>query len=270
MFLVQCLVIAACFVVPLAAPAEPADDLLEALQVPAIIDIMRDEGLAYGAEMEADLMVGKAGPDWARTISRIYDTDLMYDAVRKSFGETMPEDSIPPMLAFFSSDLGQRIVSLELGARRAMVDTHVEQEARAVFREMEMENDPRLDTLRAFVAANDLLEANVVGALNASYRFFLGLVDGGGFEMSEEDILADVWSQEEETGADTREWLYAYLNLAYGPLSDQEVEDYTALSETRSGRALNAALFAAFNRMYNDISYMMGLAAARQMQAQEL
>ena len=41
-------------------------------------------------------------------------------------------------------------------------------------------------------------------------------------------------------------------------------------SQTDPGRALNRALFAGFNKMYDDISYARGMAVAREMQVQEL
>jgi len=88
--------------------------------------------------------------------------------------------------------------------------------------------------------------------------------------MSERDILAEVWSSEEETRVDTREWVYAFLLMAYRPLEDGVVEEYTDLSRTAPGRALNRALFAGFNTMYDDISYALGMAVAREMQVQEL
>ncbi|NVK60443.1 MAG: hypothetical protein HWE37_10270, partial [Rhodobacteraceae bacterium] len=101
-------------------------------------------------------------------------------------------------------------------------------------------------------------------------RFYLGLVDGGALEMSERDIADEVWSQEPETRADTREWLYGYLLMSYGPIADKDLEDYVALSSTEEGKAMNRALFDGFNAMYDEISYALGLAAAQQMMAQDL
>ncbi|HKK96839.1 MAG TPA: hypothetical protein VJ928_01570, partial [Marivita sp.] len=175
-----------------------------------------------------------------------------------------------PLLEFFTSETGQQIVSLELSARTAMRDEEIEDAARAAFRDLEGTESETLATISDFVETNDLVEANLVGSLNANFMFYLGLVDGGGLEMTEQDILTEVWSSEEETRADTREWVYAFLLMAYRPLEDGVVEDYTELSRTDPGRALNRALFAGFNKMYDDISYALGLAVARQMQVQEL
>jgi hypothetical protein len=188
------------------------------------------------------------------------------DVFATEFGDADTE----PLLAFFSSETGQQIVSLELSARNAMRDEEIEDAARAAFRDLEGTNSQPLAVIEEFVETNDLVEANLVGALNANYMFYLGLVDGGALRMSESDILTEVWSSEEETRQDTREWVFSFLLMAYRPLEDGVVEDYTELSRTEPGRALNRALFAGFNKMYDDISYALGMAVAREMQVQEL
>ena len=83
-------------------------------------------------------------------------------------------------------------------------------------------------------------------------------------------MLAQVWEQETEIRADTEEWLMAYLMVAYGKLSNAEIEAYVALSETAEGRALNRGLFAGFDGMYADLSYALGLAVAQQARGEDL
>ncbi len=260
----------ACLCLALPLRAEPIDELAEALQIDSMIEVMRVEGMAYGAELADEMIPGGSNPAWQELLDTIYDPDKMRAIVRQGFAEAIEDSDPAPLIAFFSSDLGQKIITLELEARRAMIDDEVEQAARQAYLDIKGSEDPRLDQLRRFVDVNDLLETNVTGALNASFRFYSGLVDGGGLQMAEGDILSDVWSQEEDTREDTREWLFAYLLLAYEPLEDEELEAYIALSETTQGRALNRALFAGFNAMYDEISYALGLAASRQMQQQEL
>lgn len=252
------------------AMATPTDDLIDALGVPQIIEIMREEGVEYGETMAEDMVPGGATAGWTATVERIYDEDRMLATVREvfaaEFGDTDPE----ALLAFFTSETGQQIVSLELSARDAMRDEEVEDAARAAFLDLEDTGSKSLAIISDFVDTNDLVEANLVGALNANYMFYLGLVDGDALKMSEGDILSEVWSSEEETRKDTREWVYSFLLMAYGPLEDEVVQNYTELSGTDAGRALNRALFSGFNKMYNDISYALGMAVARQMQVQEL
>lgn len=265
-------VLTVAFFAALPVRAAPIDELYRALDIPQMLDVMREEGLAYGEELAQDMFAGLGRDRWRAALDQIYDTDRMAAAVRPDFEAALDEADIPPLLAFFTSRDGRRILELELSARRAMIDDAVEDAARTRFRDLE-EGDGDTATLRrieTFIEANDLIDANVEGALNASFQFYRGLVDGGAFDISEAEILADVWGQEEETRADTREWLFGYMLMAYGPLDEGVLDAYVALSASPEGRALNRALFAGFNRMYDEISYALGLAAAQQMRGQDL
>ncbi|MEC3860474.1 DUF2059 domain-containing protein [Mesobacterium sp. TK19101] len=254
----------------LPAAANQARDLMNALGLPQIIEVMRDEGLAYGKELSDTMLPGGGDSTWPDTVSRIYDKQTMTEEVESLFVETLGDTDLDPLLTFFNTPGGKRLVQLEISARRAMLDKGVEDGAREAFRRLDGTADARLALVSAFVEVNDLLESNVVGALNASYQFYRGMVEGGALEMGEADILTDVWAQEPETRADTREWLFGFLLMAYGPVSEETLADYIALSSTEEGRAMNRALFAAFNQMYDDISYGLGLAVARQLQGQDL
>lgn len=250
--------------------ASQADRLADILRIGEVIDVMRDEGRAFGAELNNDMLDGQGGAVWAAQIERIYDRDVMENAVRRALSDRMTDAEIARSIAFYDTELGQRILTLETSARQAMADSTVEEIARATFRELKQEGDPRFDEITRFVEINDLLERNVTGALNASYHFMRGLAEGGSVTMSESDMTADVWSQEEATRADTESWLYGFLILAYGPLGDEDFEAYIVFSETDAGQTLNAALFDGFDEMYLDISHALGLMVARTLETSDL
>lgn len=256
-------------VLTLALPlhAAPSDDVLDALELDQLLLVMREEGMLYGSEMATDLFAAGENARWQGLLDQIYDIDKMEGVVRQNFNEALDEADTGVILDFFDSDLGKQAVTLELAARRAMIDDSVEDAARESFHTAE---DAVLDRITKFIEANDLIEANVTGALNASFQFYRGMVDGRAFQMSEGEILSDVWAQESETRKDTEEWIYGFLMMAYGPLDDAELAKYTAFSASPEGRALNMALFAGFNAMYDQISYALGLAAAEQMQGLDL
>ena len=111
-----------------------------------------------------------------------------------------------------------------------------------------------------------------MGAMNASYAFYNGMIDGQAFdfELTEDEILRDVWSQEAEIRLDTQEWLYGYLMRAYAPLSDDDLQAYIDFSATKAGRVLNAALFAGFDEVFTNVSKALGLSAAGFMQGEDL
>jgi hypothetical protein len=153
-----------------------------------------------------------------------------------------------------------------------LLDDAVEDAAKVAAADMAQDHDPRLALIRDFAVAGDLIEMNVAGAMNANLAFYQGMAETGGFaeEMTEDQILSDVWGQEPQVRADTEEWLFPYLALAYQPLSDEDLEAYTAFWETAAGKRLNTALFAAFDVVFTDISRDLGRAAALQMQGDDI
>ncbi|MDQ2093048.1 DUF2059 domain-containing protein [Rhodalgimonas zhirmunskyi] len=264
-----------CLALLLAAPlrADEAADraaLNAALGVGDLLGVMREEGQIYGRQIGTEFLPDGGGADWQGVVGRIYDLEKMRASVGQGMAKALPASAVKPLLTFFSSERGHRIVAAELAARRAFLDPAAEEAAREHVRNLPDAQEARLDLVRAYVEANDLVEYNVTGGLNSNLRFYKGLVDGGAYDMSEEEILADVWGQAEETRADTEEWLYAYLMMAYAPLEDGDIEAYVALSKTDAGRALNRALFAGFDGMYGDLSYAMGLAVAQQAKGEDL
>lgn len=268
---------AAVLAVLIALPAraelpEEVDALLSAVGMPDLVEIMRQEGLDYGATLEEELFPGRGGASWQVIVRQTYDTDRMLTQFTDRFAEELAGEDVQVMLDFFTSDRGRRIVSFEISARQALLEEGIEEAAIETWEEAREEGTDRLGQIERFVEANDLVESNVMGAMNANYAFYTGLLDGNAFprQLTEDQVLSDVWSQEDAIREDTTEWVFSYLMLAYQPLSDEDLEVYTALSETEEGRALNRALFAAFDDVFTDISRTLGLAAARFISGQDI
>ncbi len=252
------------------ATADPARDLIYAMGLSEMVQIMQSEGIEYGDSLADELFPDNDRTVWDDTVRRIHDPAAMEAIIVGTFEAALSDADISPVLAFFNDGPGMEIVRLELDARRAMLDPAVEEATLEAYRAMIGEETPRFRQIEEFAEANDLIEANVAGALNASFQFYSGLVDGGAFELSESEIIRDVWAQEDETRTDSREWVYGFLLLAYGPLDDDVMDQHIALTKTQAGQAVNQALFAGFNAMYDELSYAIGLAAAQQMQMTDL
>ncbi|MFG5382050.1 DUF2059 domain-containing protein [Yoonia sp. R2-816] len=251
---------------------EKTDALFEALGLPQMLEVMRAEGLEYGDTIAQDMLPGGQSARWDALVSDIYDVDMMQEEVRAIFGEELEGDDLDAMLAFYTTEPGQTIINLEVSAREALLDDAVEEASKDSAAIAAMDETPRFQMIEAFVDANDLIETNVVGALNSNYAFYMGLIDGGAMPegVTAELALQDVWAQEDEIRSDTAEWVYSFLLMAYQPLSDEELQAYIAFSETEAGQDLNAALFTAFNGMFDDISRALGLGVSRFMISQEL
>lgn len=258
--------------VPAVAQNSDAEQLFELLQLPEIIDIMREEGIGYGDVIGEDLFGGEPSAEWAGTVARIYNYDVMVGVVRSDFEASVEGADLGPLIEFFGSNQGQMIVGLEVSARRALLDDAVDEASKEAAAIALADEDPRMELVKEFVEVNNLIETNVAGALNSNLAFYNGLVDGQAFggALTEEQILLDVWSQEGEIRDNTTEWIYSFLFMAYQPLDDGDLEAYIAFSETDAGRVINRAMFESFDRLFEGISRSLGRASAAEMTSQEL
>ncbi len=254
-----------------AAPlrAEPArlDDLISALRLPEMVAIMRAEALAQAEDLGADMLPTSGMAAWRGVADRLYDVDPMLAAVRKDLGAGLDGVDLDPLLRFFTSDTGQQVIGGELATRRAFLDPAVEAAARD---SLPVPEDARSKAVEDFIAANDLIEMNVSGGLTASLRFYQGLAQGGQLDMTEAEMLDDIWAREDETRTESAAWVRALLTMAYRDVPVDGLRAYVDASLTPEGQALNLALFAGFDRMYGDLNHALGLALASRMAGDDL
>ena len=257
-----------CFAVVFALSAGPSwanarmTLLMDALMMSEVVAILHAEGLAYAQDLNEDMLAGTGGAFWNGQIRQIYDSNRITERLRRALEEGMSPDQIDAALAFFDTEGGARIVSLENAARQALADPQVDQAARDVYASLKGSDDPLMTRVTRYIDDNDLLERNVSGAMSANFQFYKGLSDGRYTEQSEADILEEVWSQQDEIREDTEYWLNGFLLMAYQPLPLETLDAYIAYSASDSGQALNAALFDGFEAVYRDISYALGRAIA--------
>ncbi len=248
--------------------------LTETLRMGDIFAVMREEGLEYGQTLSDEMFADNGGPQWDAAVALIYDTATMRSRFDAALTEALAGSGseLAAIEEFFGSAQGQAILQLEVEARRAMLDTDIEDAAKLAWEDMQAAGGARVDSLTRFAEINDLIESNVMGAMNANLAFYRGLSENGAFpeKMTEGEMLADVWGQEPDVRAETADWLFPYMMLAYQPLSEQDLDAYIAFSETPAGQKLNAALFSAFDSVFTRISYDLGRAAAGQMQGQDI
>lgn len=249
----------------LGAEAPEIRALFEDMGLYAILDVMAAEGMASAPDLEADMFPGRGGSAWPAVVADIYAVDRLVSG----FEAAVPLDLLSPEIvaelqAFFETDLGARVAAGELAARQAFLEPGIEEDAADLARRRAADGHPRIALLAEFIAANELVEHNVSGALNSNFAFYRGLSEGGAFasEMPQELMLAEVWGQEAEIRTETTEWLFAYQTLAYEDLTDAEMRAYIDMSATEAGQVLNTVLFRAFAEVFDAISYDLGTAAA--------
>ncbi|OYU17674.1 MAG: hypothetical protein CFE34_14540 [Rhodobacteraceae bacterium PARR1] len=247
--------------------------LADAMQIKKIIAVMREEGLDYAKTLQEDMFPGAGNRGWIAEVEGIYDPDRMSREFEAALSLALAGNpGLEAMTDFMGGVFGNRVIGLELAARKALLDPAAEDAARVAWLKLEDEDGTRAQQIERFVAVNDLLDSNVTGAMNSNIAFYRGLMAAApaGMDMTEDDILASVSDQQAQIEADTADWLYPYLTLAYQPLTDAELDDYVAFSESAPGKDMNRALFAAFAAMFDRLSYDLGVAAGRRMQGQDI
>ena len=244
--------------------------LMDVLRIDQLAQILHDEGLIHGQELNADMLEGKGGAGWGMQVSAIHNPERISEGLRRGLEDALQGEVLETAIAFYASDLGQRVVELENTARIAMAEPEIEEAARARFVELDGQDDPRLALIARLIEAGDLITRNVTSGMNNNYQFMRGLADGDVIEMTEEDILAEILEGRDEQLEDTRTWLGGFMLMAYSPLSPADLEAYARFAESPAGRALNRGLFAGFDPLYEDISYNLGRAVALNMLSEEL
>lgn len=255
---------------PALAQDNNRDRLIELMRVGDTVEIMRMEGLRYGADIGAEMLPDIPEDDWTRVVSRIYDPEKMEAVIRQGFEAALEGQEVGALVAFFDTELGEEIISLEISAREAFLSEETERAAIDAYEMARSDETELYGQVETIIADSDLVEYNVMGAMNANLMFYRGLADGGAIELGEADMLADVWAQEADIRAESEAWLGSFLMMAYRPLKSEDLEAYAEVYRTPEGRALNSAVFTAYDRMYDEISYLLGQAVAEHMRSEEL
>ena len=257
---------------PAGLPAIKHTQLMEALRLHDIIEVVAAEGIAAGPEIEEDMFPGRGGFGWKVELERIYDIPRVMSIMSDDIRANVSEADADVLISFLGSPLGKRIVEGEVAARAAMLDEDVDQAATDLAQKMRREGGRRVEQIAEFIAAYDLVTSNVVGGLNSNYAFYQGLAAGGALpdSMTEDQIVNEVWSQQDTITTETEDWLYAYLLASYAGLSDDEMQTYIAFARTDAAQAFNAVLFDSFGTVFTSISRALGRAVADRMLAQDI
>ncbi len=259
-------------IVGLCMPAsanELVDRLTGAMRLDEVVEVLREEGVSSGKKLDEGFLGGAGGAFFQAQIEDIYDPVWMTGQISESLSGMLTEQQLEQAATFFESDLGQVIVSLENSARRAMMDEAVTQMAQAALRDADRDGG-RFLLIEEYIEVNDLIARNVQSTITSDYSFFRGMANGQGTPPDEGHLLAELLAHKDEVERDTRDWLFSFLMLAYQPLDEAQIRGNIAFSRTDTGRALNDAIFDGIDKMYNEISYQLGITVGQVLGASEL
>lgn len=242
----------------------------EAFNMSEIFEILRDEGVASAIKTAEEDEAITLSPAWTSRVASIYAVEKMDAAFRHGIEEGAGLERTEDALTFFESDLGQRIVNMEITARRALSDEQIENAMREKAQSLEEENPNRLEMYKLFIEVNNLIDSNVMGALNSNLAFYRGLGTNELFgALDERSILSRVYEQEAEIREDMVDWTMNFSVRAYELLTEDELAQYIAISDTPAGQVMNTALFAGFDKVFELHSFELGRAMAEFMQGDD-
>lgn len=246
-----------------AQSASLMDRYFAALDMDTVFEVLRQEGVQSGQDLTEDGGVSPS-PAWTARLERVYDTEKAKRAFREGMAGIDGIEDSEPAVAFFETELGARIVQIELDARRALMGDDAEDAAEAKVVQIRKEDPALFLMYQEFIKVNGLIESNVAGALNSNLAFYRGMATNDSYadSMTEEFMLTSVWEQEPEIREEMEDWTINFSSIAYESLTKAELQSYIDISETEAGQRLNRVLFAGFDRMFEVQSFELGRATA--------
>ncbi|WP_281856504.1 hypothetical protein [Litoreibacter halocynthiae] len=246
-----------------AQSASMLDRYFTALDMETVFEVLRDEGVTAGQDMSGPEGVSPS-PAWTARLERIYEPKKAKQFFLEGMASIDDLEASEEALAFFETELGARIVQIEIEARKTLNEEGGEDAAAKNVATIRKE-DPALYLMyQEFIKVNDLVESNVAGALNSNLAFYRGMATSESYAegLSESFMLNSVWEQEPEIRQEMEEWTINFSSVAYSGLTKAELQRYIDISETPAGQRLNSVLFAGFDKMFEQQSYELGRATA--------
>ncbi|MEP3346189.1 MAG: DUF2059 domain-containing protein [Litoreibacter sp.] len=239
------------------------DRYFTALDMDTVFKVLQDEGVAAGQDLSSPDGVPPS-PAWTARLKRIYSPETAKIAFLEGMEKIKGIEESEAAIAFFESELGARIVQIELDAREALNSDAGEEAAQANIEILRAEDPALYLMFQEFIQVNDLVESNVAGALNSNLAFYRGMASNESYTegLTESFMLSTVWEQEPEIRQEMEDWTINFSSVAYSALSKAELQRYIDISKTPAGQRLNAVLFSGFDQMFEEQSYELGRATA--------
>ena len=250
--------------------ADVISDLYDALHMDRINEIIRLEGIqdaegtgeAYLPPNSVDRFVAQA--------KSVYQLEAMERDFKRLLTQNLSIPDANEILLFYQKPLGKVASELEVSARIAISDKHIEEMAKIKLKEAVKSKNKRLDEIESVIKTLELVEQNLIGAYAAQFAFMYELSKLGVIELSKQEMIDLITNDEEKLKSEILEWLMAFSHMAYTPMSDKEFSDYSDFSKSELGIALNKALFSVYNEMAKDQSQRLASILGEFMKSEDL
>ncbi|GAB5512154.1 MAG: hypothetical protein Rhims3KO_35550 [Hyphomicrobiales bacterium] len=256
----------AAVMVTLAPGAKAADtDRLEAFLEATGFDVaLESMKLTAGAAPE---MIGFEADDfgrqWTGLVDEVFDTEVMHEMAVDILSETLEDDLLVHAVEFYTSDLGQRLVTVENASHMKDDEALKFESGEAIVAGLVELGSPRLGELKRLNAAVGSEDASIHAIQEVQVRFLMAAAAAGVIElrMDEEDLRQNLKSREGEMRRSMQINGLAGSAYTYQAFSDAEITTYAdALEHPKMQRVyalMNAVQFEIMANRYEEMALGM-------------
>ena len=241
-------VLAAVIVGP--AHADSAAKLREALDITEVRKSMESypEDLSASLTEVPDADLGDVRrEDLEALAERHFNGDALTEDIFQRMLGKVADAHLDEVIAFYRSDVGQRMVRLEVASAAPGEAERIQMEGPELYRRAAEDDPDRVefyDRIAESIGLEDLMTAMT---MNMSYAMISGMAGSAALPqaLTDEQIIAIVNAQADQMREYVRDFVRGMFAYTYRDASKRDLAAYAEYAETEAGRAFNEAMVAA-------------------------
>ncbi|MBL4767282.1 MAG: DUF2059 domain-containing protein [Rhodobacteraceae bacterium] len=176
------------------------------------------------------------GPDWRHLTEDVFDTDVMRTIALDILEATLEDDLLNHAVAFYASELGQRLVVVENASHMLRSDEGKAQTGKDIVADLADDNPDRLAMFKRMNLAIDASGTSLRAMQEIQIRFLLAATAAGVIELrvDADELRAMIKSQEGEARVALEKSALQGAAYTYRDFSDEDVEAYTIALEQKN------------------------------------
>lgn len=162
-----------------------------------------------------------------------FSSDVLIGDLKRLMAGRMSARLIDREIAFFETEFGKRLVTLEVAASAPELEETVDLEGGRIYRDLVASGAPRVELIHRVIDGAALVDWGMATAMNLSYAMLSALA---GDQMTDEQIIAAVNAGTGGMRPELTRIANAFVAYTYRSLSDAELKRYVEQYESPDGR----------------------------------
>ena len=232
-----------------------------ALKLDRLFEEIRVEGLIAANDIRGDFKNSQSVVGGRKNINEIYSTELMKDYFKKELTNLESLSSFLLAINFYEKPLGIKIIENELITRIKIRDDGEKEKARNTVKQLKYLKPYRFKLYNEIINANGFIEDNISSSMNSNLAFYEGYASGlatSDQSLTEREMISRIWLNESETRKRMTDWVLNFSVTSFKNLNDNELKEYLAFSNSKSGRYLSNNINFIFDKLFEIQSYKLG------------